>query len=110
MQPGTVIGGRYRIEEELGSGGQGVVFRATHIELDVGCAVKVLVQPGLAARERLLREGRAQAALHHPNVVRVTDVVEHGDAVALVMDLVSGPTLRDVITERAPLSLAWIAT
>ena len=73
----------------------GVVYRATDLELRREVAVKVL--PGSAttpeARERLLREARAAAALNHPHIVAVYDVGETQGTPFLVMELVHGPSL-----------------
>jgi serine/threonine protein kinase len=76
-----------------------VVYRARHQVLGSVHAIKVLSGSHRSVRERLLREGRVQAALKHPNVVGVTDVVMHDASPALVMEYVSGPTLADLLAE-----------
>ena len=97
--------GRYEILRELGRGSMGVVVRAYDPELQRAVAVKLLeprIAHGAGARERLLREAQAMARLTHPNVVTVYDVTAHGDALAIAMELVEGPTLRAVIARGLP--------
>ena len=79
LVPGAVLRDRYRLDSELGRGGMGIVFRATDLDLMREVAVKVLpATPSWSdARERLLREARAAAALNHPHIVAVHDI---GDA------------------------------
>lgn len=85
--------GPYKLEYALGAGGAGSVFAARHDVLGRLVAVKVLRMPTPAAKTRLLREARAQAALNHPNIVTVHDVIEYGDDIAVIMDLVEGGDL-----------------
>jgi len=98
LAPGTVLAHRYKLNEELGRGGMGIVFRATDQQLERAVAVKVL--PAAAAStsthgaERLLREARAAAALNHPAIVAVYDVGEHGGIPFFVMELVEGSNLH----------------
>src|SRR5690606_572504 len=88
---GRTLGGRYRIEEVIGRGGMGAVYRAVDERLGRQVALKVITVAGLtdpAARERLrarfFREARSAAALpHHPNVVPVYD---YGSDEALDLD------------------------
>jgi len=94
---GDTLSGRYRLDEEIGRGGMGIVFRAWDVELERPVAVKVLsaqLEVG-EARDRLFREARAAAALSHPHVVAVHDVGEHQHMPYFVMELVEGPSLRD---------------
>jgi tetratricopeptide (TPR) repeat protein len=92
---GTVLRGRYRLDSELGRGGMGTVYRATDLELHREVAVKVLsgASQTSEARERLLREARAAAALNHPHIVTIHDVGEENGSPFLVMELVPGPRL-----------------
>jgi serine/threonine-protein kinase len=103
---GDTLSGRYRLDEEIGRGGMGVVFRAWDVELERAVAIKVVAADLEAddARERLVREARAAAALRHPNVVAVHDVGDHEGTPFFVMELVEGPNL----SERAPESLTDI--
>ncbi len=100
---GDSLSGRYRLDAEIGRGGMGVVYRAWDVELERAVAVKVLAagfEVG-EARDRLLREARAAAALSHPHVVAVHDVGVHEGMPFFVMELVEGPSLK----ERRPESL-----
>ena len=100
----TLIGshiGRYRILEELGSGGMSVVYKGLDTALDREVAVKVL-HPHLAhkseSRRRLAREARAVARLHHPNILEVFDFSAEGAREAfLVTEYVRGRTLKEYL-------------
>ncbi|WP_217235168.1 serine/threonine-protein kinase [Streptomyces sp. AC555_RSS877] len=105
-----VIAGRYRLEERLGRGGMGVVWRATDQLLGRQVAVKELpLDDTLSAdearrqRERTLREARAVAQLSHPHIIVVHDVVEDGERPYIVMELIHGGSLADRIAERGPI-------
>jgi tetratricopeptide (TPR) repeat protein len=94
---GDTLSNRYRLDEEIGRGGMGIVFRAWDSDLERQVAVKILGahhQVG-DARERLFREARAAAALSHPHVVAVHDVGEHQHMPYLVMELIEGPSLKE---------------
>jgi serine/threonine-protein kinase len=104
----TLIGGRYEIDQVLGSGGVGTVYRATHLWTKREVAVKVL-DPTLPhfsqLQDSFLREARATVQLEHPNVVDVLDMGEDGAGTTyMVMELLRGPTLREVLVEQGPLS------
>jgi tetratricopeptide (TPR) repeat protein len=92
---GTILRNRYRLDSELGRGGMGTVYRATDLELEREVAVKVLSATSQTsdARNRLIREARAAAALNHPHIVTIHDVGEEGGQPFLVMELVPGPRL-----------------
>lgn len=105
---GTLIGGKYRLGPVIGVGGVGTVYRATHLWTEREVAVKVL-DPTLPHFDQLraafLREARATVQLDHPNVVDILDMGEDGGKTTyLVMELLHGPTLRDVLLERGHLS------
>lgn len=93
----------YRIEAELGRGGQAVVYRATQIALQRQVALKV-VSPGLSGdadfMERFAREGVSAASLDHPHVIPVYEAGHSGDAAFLSMKFVDGPSLDDLIRRR----------
>jgi serine/threonine-protein kinase len=100
---GTTLGGKYRLEEELGIGGMAVVYRASDAEGRT-YAIKML-HPELSVREairkRFLREGRAASAVKHAGVVTIVDedVAEDG-AAFLVMELLDGASL-DALLEQS---------
>lgn len=107
---GHTLDGKYRLDEKLGVGGMGTVYRALHLLIDRPVAVKVLNRLFVedeAARTRFRREARAAGRLQHPNAVTVTDFGESQDGyVYLVMELLEGRTLRDVLAKEAPLDVA----
>jgi serine/threonine protein kinase len=107
---GHILDEKYRLEEQLGIGGMGTVYRARHLLIDRPVAVKVLNQRFVedeAARTRFRREARAAGRLQHTNAVTVTDFGESQDGyVYLVMELLEGRTLRDVLAKEAPLDAA----
>jgi ABC-type oligopeptide transport system substrate-binding subunit len=94
---GTTLGGRYRLEEELGHGGMGTVYRAHDTVLRRDVAVKLLsnARLGTEGHSRLLREAQIVARLDHPNIVTVHDVGQHQGKPFIVMQLVEGGTLDD---------------
>jgi hypothetical protein len=105
---GRVVGGRYRVERLLGRGGMGSVYEATQIEIGRRVALKLLNRELVSdpqAVERFRREARAAGRLQHPNAVTIYDfgIEENGEAF-LAMELLDGPTLRDELRARAPLS------
>jgi len=95
---GHVLESKYRIEEHLGSGAMGSVFRAQHVQLARSYAIKLL-HPRLLADAKLIkrfaREAELAARLSHPNVIGVVDL---GDGF-LVMDLAEGPTLAELFAQ-----------
>ncbi len=98
---GRVIAGRYRIESLLGSGGTGVVYQASHVDLPRTIAIKVLhphyrTDPHLMASFRT--EARAASLLDHPNVAVVHDFGEEPDGlVYIVMEYIGGENLQAVL-------------
>ncbi|WP_344410685.1 serine/threonine-protein kinase [Streptomyces viridochromogenes] len=113
--PGLLVTGRYRLVESIGQGGMGRVWRAVDEMLDRLVAVKEMRIDGLDAedtrtrRERTLREARATARIDHPHVVRVYDVVDEGEHLWIVMELVAGRSLERVTAEDGPLGPAETA-
>lgn len=88
----------YRVEAEISRGSMGAVFRAHHEALDRSVAIKVLLAGDMATPEergRFLREAEASGALDHPNVVKVLDAGEARGAQFMVMELVTGGSLRE---------------
>jgi len=98
---------RYRLVEQLGRGGMGVVWRARDERLGRDVALKVLhgwVADDPELRERFEREAAALARLEHPHVVRLYDVLEDRGQTVLVLELVDGEGLHAVVAGRA---LEW---
>jgi hypothetical protein len=114
--PGATIGGRYTLRAAVGHGGMGTVWRAADTLLRREVAVKeVVLPPGLAPSdrdamyERTLREARAAAALQHPAVVQVYDVVTEGGRPWIVMELLDARSLADMVIEDGPLAPRAVA-
>ena len=100
---------RYIIGEVLGAGGMATVYRARHESLGTEVALKVLAgnfTQNVTVRERFRQEGYVQANLHHPNIVRVTDLIDTPDVVAFAMELCDGPSLREYL-DTHPGGLSW---
>jgi serine/threonine-protein kinase len=107
---GRTLDEKYLLDERLGTGGMGTVYRATHLLIDRPVAVKVLNPRYVedeAAQVRFRREARAAGRLQHANAVTVTDFGSTSDGlVYIVMELLEGRTLRDVLAREAPLDVA----
>ncbi len=96
LRAGDVLGGRYELQAALGQGGMGAVFRARDRVADEIVAIKLLLTreaPGPKLRERFRRELRAARKIMHPGVVRLHDLLEIGDQLALSMEYVEGEDL-----------------
>jgi eukaryotic-like serine/threonine-protein kinase len=105
---GELVADRYRIVRRLGEGGMGSVWLAVDCVLARFVALKELKQPQVAAREAhpegmALREARAAAAVTHPGVVKVYDVVVSGAREWIVMEALAGTTLTRAIREAGAL-------
>jgi eukaryotic-like serine/threonine-protein kinase len=107
---GRTLDEKYRVEERLGAGGMGTVYRARHLQMDRPVALKFLHQRLVedeAARVRFLTEARAAVKLQHPNAVSVTDFGQTSEGcVYIVMELLEGRTLREILSREAPLETA----
>jgi serine/threonine protein kinase len=105
-----VFDGKYRLDERLGGGGMGTVYRATHLLIDRSVAVKVLSQRFVGdetAQQRFRREARAAGRMQHPNAVMVNDFGATNDGyLYIVMELLEGLTLRDLLAREGPLDPA----
>jgi YVTN family beta-propeller protein len=108
MSVGTQIAG-YRLEELIGRGGMGVVYRAHDVALERPVALKLLA-PSLAEdpsfRERFLVESRLAASLDHPNVVPIYDAGEVEGQLYLAMRYVEGSDLKRLLHKEGPLAPA----
>ncbi|MEW6367458.1 MAG: protein kinase [Acidobacteriota bacterium] len=96
---GARLGARYEIQDELGRGGMGVVYRAWDPVLRSEVAVKLLAPALLTpvAEERFRREAQIVAQMDHPAIVAIHDLGQHEGALFLVMPILSGRTLRSLI-------------
>ncbi|MDP1560929.1 MAG: serine/threonine-protein kinase [Pirellulaceae bacterium] len=103
--------GRYDIEQLIGAGGFGIVFKAYDSELRRVVALKVLA-PHLmssgAARKRFAREAQAAAAIMHEHVIPIYDVVSQPEACYLVMQYIAGYSLQERVDRQGPLSIAEV--
>ncbi len=109
LEPGRVVGGKYRVERLLGRGGMGAVYEATQLGLMRRVALKVLhhgAKLDARARARLEREARVSASFEHDAAVAVHDFGEEGDLVYLAMELLEGEPLRATIARDAPMTWA----
>jgi len=99
--------GPYEITAKLGEGGMGEVYRATDTKLERQVAIKVLPAAFVEDHERLQRferEAKLLAQLNHPNIAQIYGMEASGEAHALVMELVEGPTLAERL-ESGPIPL-----
>jgi serine/threonine-protein kinase len=113
LSPGATIDDRYEIIDALGEGGMGAVYRARRIRLGDEVAIKVMQATKNAPpeiRDRFLRESRACAQLRHPNIVGLLDFgFDAGNQPYMVMELLSGPSLREEIDLDAPMAPERVA-
>ncbi|TKK80693.1 hypothetical protein FDA94_35815 [Herbidospora galbida] len=107
---------RYELISPLGRGTMGTVWRAVDRTLGRDVAVKEIRQdPGLTQeqrtelRERMIREGRAAARVHHPSVATIFDAIEVGGVPWIIMELVEGRSLEQVVDEDGPLPPRLVA-
>ena len=110
-----LLDGKYQIEQLLGQGGMGAVYRATHVGTRRTVAVKV-IRPELSTHNefvaRFRREAEAAGRLRHPNVVDVTDFgvtqTSRGPVAYLVMEYLDGCTLAEIVAEEGALPIHWV--
>ena len=110
------IGNRYRLDERIGAGAMGAVWRGTDELLNRTVAVKELLAAALPSsdqveesRQRILREGRIGARLQHAHVISMFDVVVHDERPWLVMEYLPSRSLAAVLAEKGPMSPAEAA-
>lgn len=105
VPPGSTAGGseRYRRLRQLGHGGFGTVWQAVDNQLGRTVALKIAHAPDRDTEERMRREARALAMVNHPNCVRVYDLVEEPDGLALVMEYLDGQALATAVDTLGPL-------
>lgn len=110
-----ILARRYELQELIGGGGMADVYKAHDKLLDRAVAVKILHQQyanDAEFVEKFRREATAAAKLAHPNIVNIYDVGEEGGSQYIVMEYVSGPTLKEVIQQKgrlAPIEAVRIA-
>jgi predicted Ser/Thr protein kinase len=100
IKKGSVIAGKYKIIEEVGAGGMGVVYKAEDLKLKRCVALKFLpshLMDSPELKERFLIEAQAAAALSHPNICVIHEVGESEEFPYIAMEYVEGETLRDKI-------------
>ena len=106
LRPGDVVADRFRIVRLLGMGGMGVVYQAHDTELDVDVALKLL-RPELASRpdafERFRQELLLARQVSSPHVVRIHDLVRHGEVWLISMDFVPGQSLERLLDTKGNL-------
>jgi serine/threonine-protein kinase len=107
---GRTLDEKYIVEERLGAGGMGTVYRARHLSMERPVAIKFLHQRLVedeAARIRFQTEARAAVKLRHANAVSVTDFGQTAEGcVYIVMELLEGRTVREILSREAPLETA----
>ncbi len=105
---GDVIVDKYRIEEELGRGSYGIVFRATQLGVNRSVAIKTLLPQAFLhedIKERFQREASLVSLLQHPNIVTLFDFGQmDGGALYMAMEFVEGKPLSQIIEEETPLA------
>lgn len=110
LQVGHVLAGRFRVDEQIGAGGMGAVYRAHDALRDEDIALKVML-PGLLASEqakqRFMNEAKIALRLRHPGIVSVHDVQADGAFLFLTMELLKGRTLRDAMEDKKRAGAEW---
>ncbi len=105
---GSLLAGRYRIDERIGEGGVAVVYRGLDISLEREVAIKVL-KPEYAndpeILERFRREAQAAAKLNHPNIVQIYDTGSDNGTYYIIMEYLPEPDFKHIIRKYGPLPL-----
>ena len=99
----SVLVSHYRVEEEIGRGGMGVVYRAVDTRLGRTVAIKMLPAASTAdaaRHRRFVQEARSASALNHPAIVTIHDIDEHDGTTFIAMELVEGTPLDRLLAER----------
>ncbi len=97
----------YKIMNEIGRGGMARVYLAHDNKFDTQVAIKILnkeLAQNTNIRKRLLAEARNMFRMSHPNIIKVTDLIEDGDTVAFVMEYIEGETLKDYLERKGRLN------
>jgi len=105
---GKTIGGKYKVLEQIGSGGMAMVYRGEHIYLKKPVAIKVML-PSFSEKpelvQRFLQEAEMASKLDHPNIVKIFDFGDEDGLLYLVMQFIDGDTLERILRHRGKLSL-----
>jgi serine/threonine-protein kinase len=113
VEPGSIVGEKYRVGRQIGRGGMGVIVEATHVQLGTQVAIKILranpsEKPEVA--ERFLHEARAAAQLKNEHICRVHDYGTHSDnSPFMVMELLEGRDLGSLVDAEGPLDYKLVA-
>ncbi|MFP4599541.1 MAG: protein kinase domain-containing protein [Persicimonas sp.] len=108
VSPGTILAERYKLTEEIGRGGFGMVYRARQINMDRDVAIKILPPKFMSipdVAERFRREARLASRLRHPNTITVHDYGKQENLLFIVMELLEGEDLADLLFRKAALSM-----
>ena len=110
--PGTILLGKYRVEDVIGTGGMGRVVRASHLYLQQSVAIKILLTEmaqNASTVSRFLREAQATAQLKSEHIARVIDVGTMPDGTPLmVMEYLTGNDLNQILRHHGPQSPAVV--
>jgi tetratricopeptide (TPR) repeat protein len=109
MRLGGSLAGKYELKGVVGRGGMGLVYEALDLSLGRRVAVKrmseAVTQLGTQGRQLFLKEARTVAALHHPSIVDIYEIIEQGPELYLVFEFVPGRTVSHILVERGRLDL-----
>jgi len=103
----NLLGGRYRLDRELGRGGMGTVYLARDVQLDRPVALKFLgglVDNSEEYRQRFIREAKAAARVNHPNIINIYDISASMGRAYIAMEYVEGLSLHAYLREKKRLS------
>ena len=109
--PGKRLG-VYELEEEIGRGSMGIVYRGRQMTLDRVVAVKVLLENLISDESfvaRFIREARLVASLNHPHIVHVYDAGRSDDLLYFAMEYISGPTVTQLLKQKGKLPVSQVA-
>lgn len=110
---GTILGGKYRLNEQIGRGGMATIFAAENVDIGKAVAVKVLsheLADSKTVTERFLREARAAAKIKSPYICEVYDMGTVDNRPFIVLELLLGESLYDRLSRERRLSLADVDT
>jgi len=103
--PGVILGGKYEIVKHIGSGGMALVYEGLDKTLERPVAIKMMrPEVGMAGRDKtiFLREAKTSAALHHPFITDIYEVLDEAEAIYLIFEFVDGQTLQERMDDKGP--------